>query len=422
MGKPYTYSDIKEYINDSNTGNGCEIITCEEEFEKKRILQMKCPSRIKIIVMCKCTEPFEVDFGHFKLRDKKQCNECANLKRKQTNLERFGFESPMLNKEIGDKIIKINLERYGFERASQSEEVKQKIADTTFKHYGVRYTAQNKELRQKQIDTSIERYGVPYTFMNDNVKEKTRQTFQAKYNCDYPMQNQDIKNKAIETNLKNYNVEFVLSSDVIKEKIEQTNLERYGFKSAIQSQVVKDKIAQTNLDRYGSINPMQNKEVSAKVRATLNKNRTAPCSSQQKYIHSIIGGELNHPYYNASLDIAFPEEKIYCEYDGGGHCLNIKLGHLTQEEFDKKQRNRWYSLFRSGWKEIRIISTQDLIPSDQKLLEILTYARIYLNQNHHYIKFDIDNSKIINSQGEFPYDYGELRKIKSTDIQEQEAI
>ena len=76
---------------------------------------------------------------------------------------------------------------------------------------------------------------------------------------------------------------------------------------------------------------------------------------------------------------------------------------------------------RSHWREIRIISTKDLIPSDQKLLEILSYARTYLNQNHHYIKFDIDNSKIINSQGEFDYDFGELRRIKPTDI-EQEAI
>jgi len=168
---------------------------------------------------------------------------------------------------------------------------------------------------------------------------------------------------------------------------------------------------------------MKNKEIYAKVIATLNKNGNAPCSSQQRYVHSIVGGELNYPYYNASLDIAFPEEMIYCECDFGGHWLSIKLGGLTQKEFDKKQRNRWYSLMRSHWREIRIISTKDLIPSDQKLLEILSYARTYLNQNHHYIKFDIDNSKIINSQGEFDYDYGELRKIKPTDITEiQEAI
>jgi len=415
--KSYTYFDIKEFINDPITGNGCKFITSEVDFDKEKIKQNKCPSKVQIFIECKCTTPFKTDFEHFNHRDKRQCNECSNLKRKQTNLERYGFESAMLNKEIGDKIKKTNMERYGFERASQSEEVKQKIANTTFEHYGVKYTAQNKELRQKQIDTSIERYGVPYTMMSDVVKEKARETFQLKYNCDYPMQNEDIKRKVIETNLKNYNVEFVLSSNEIKEKIEQTNLVRYGFKTASQSAIVRDKITSTNMERYGVPHAMQNKEISARARETLYKNNNAPKSNQQIYIHQLIGGEINYPYYNASLDIAFLEEKLYIEYDGGGHCLTIKLGQITQEEFDKKQRNRWYSLYRSGWKEIRIISIHDNLPSDQTILEILSYARTYL-KNHHYIKFDIDNNKIINSQGEFDFDYGELRKIKSTDLKE----
>ena len=168
---------------------------------------------------------------------------------------------------------------------------------------------------------------------------------------------------------------------------------------------------------YGVDNPMKNKEVSAKVRETLFKNGNAPKSKQQIYVHQLIGGEINYPYYNASLDVAFPEEKLYVECDFGGHWLSIKLGSLTQDEFDKKQRNRWYSLYRSGWKSVNIISRHDNLPSDQIILEILSYARIYL-KNHHYIKFDIDNNKIINSQGEFDFDYGELRKIKLTDLKE----
>jgi len=169
---------------------------------------------------------------------------------------------------------------------------------------------------------------------------------------------------------------------------------------------------------YGVDNPMKNKEISAKARETLFKNGTAPRSKQQIYVHQLIGGEINYPYYNASLDIAFLEEKLYVECDFGGHWLSIKLGGLTQDAFDKKQRNRWYSLYRSGWKSINIISRNDNLPSDQIILEILSYARTYLNQNHHYIKFDIDNNKIINSQGEFDYDFGKLRKIKSTDLKE----
>jgi len=184
----------------------------------------------------------------------------------------------------------------------------------------------------------------------------------------------------------------------------------------------QERVQATVLEKYGVKNVLSSPEIREKIRQTLYKNGTAPCSNQQKYMHNLIGGELNYPIKTLFLDIAFPDEMIYLEYDGSGHRMSITLGTFTEDEFVKRERNRTYGLFRSHWREIRIISTKDLIPSDQKLLEILTYARTYLNQNHHYIKFDIDNSKIINSQGEFDYDFGELRKIKPTDIQEQEAI
>ena len=180
-----------------------------------------------------------------------------------------------------------------------------------------------------------------------------------------------------------------------QQRVEAIFLEKYGFKSVLSSPKIREKIRQS-----------------------LFNNGTAPRSNQQIYINQLIGGKLNYPVKNLSLDIAFPEEKLYIEYDGGGHENSIVFGNVTKKEFDNNQRNRTYGLLRSGWKEIRIISNNDNLPSDTKILEILSYARTYLNQNHHYIKFDIDNNKIINSQGEFDFDYGELRKIKLTDLKE----
>lgn len=180
----------------------------------------------------------------------------------------------------------------------------------------------------------------------------------------------------------------------------------------------QQRVEEIFLEKYGYKSVLSNPEIREKIRQTLYKNGTAPCSKQQIYINQLIGGELNYPLRNLSLDIAFPEEMIYLEYDGGGHENNIIFGTMSKDDFIKKERNRTYGLLRSGWKEIRIISRNDNIPSDQIILEILSYARTYLNQNHHYIKFDIDNNKIINSQGEFDFDYGELRKIKLTDLKE----
>ena len=180
----------------------------------------------------------------------------------------------------------------------------------------------------------------------------------------------------------------------------------------------QERIQNTFLLKYGVKYPFQNKEIKEKIRKTLYQNGTAPCSNQQRYIYNLIGGELNYPVKTLSLDIAFPEEMLYLEYDGGLHKGQVIFGNITEKEFNKRERNRTYGLYRSGWKEIRIISCQDYLPFDSKLLELINYAKRYLSTGHHYIKFDIDNSKIINSQGEIDYDFGKLRKIKSTDIKE----
>ena len=58
-------------------------------------------------------------------------------------------------------------------------------------------------------------------------------------------------------------------------------------------------------------------------------------SKQQLYIHSLLGGELNYCTGKCFLDIAFLDEKIYLEYDGGGHDLSVKLGNMSKEEFER---------------------------------------------------------------------------------------
>lgn len=122
---------------------------------------------------------------------------------------------------------------------------------------------------------------------------------------------------------------------------------------------------------------------------------------------------MNYPFGNCSLDIGFPEDKIYIEYDGSGHNLSVIHGNETIKIFEDRNKRRWYYLNYRGWKSIQIISLQDKLPSDNKILEIIRYAKDYIATGHSWIKFDIDNLKIINSQGELDYDFGELKRIKS---------
>ena len=407
MAKRLTYESIKNYINSEETGNGCKILISEEEFELEKVIQNKNNSTVKLKIQCGCEDHniFEPCFNKFKSNNQKQCQECGN--RSTGNKLRKPYEKVKFFIEIESE-SNCKLRSKTYKNAKDNLDIECRCG-TPFQVSFDNFSNGNKRQCDNCTNENLsELYKTPYCDIKTYIEgENGNGCKLLTEEIDYINTNENI---LIKCSCKNGN-EFV------------TTYTRFKGQNKKQcDECTKVSKRETCLQKYGVEHPMQNKEVYAKVISTLNKNGTAPCSSQQRYVHSIVGGELNYPYYNASLDIAFPEEMIYCECDFGGHWLSIKLGGLTQKEFDKKQRNRWYSLMRSHWREIRIISTKDLIPSDSKLLEILSYARTYLNQNHHYIKFDIDNAKIINSQGEFDYDFGELRRIKPIDIQEQEAI
>lgn len=197
-------------------------------------------------------------------------------------------------------------------------------------------------------------------------------------------------------------------------KIKQSNIKSYGKTNVMQLKKFKDRQRDTCYKNYGVYFPYQNQNILTKAlrkaKKTMYKNNSAPCSRQQSYIHNIAGGELNYPIGTLNLDIAFPQDKIYIEYDGGGHDLQIKFGNLTQKQHRLKEMKREYLLASKGWKLIRIVSNKDLLPSKEKIIEIINLSKRHL-KNHSWIEFNIDQSQIHNSFKNTYFDFGSLHKI-----------
>jgi hypothetical protein len=115
------------------------------------------------------------------------------------------------------------------------------------------------------------------------------------------------------------------------------------------------------------------------------------------------------------------DNNIVWEVDGGGHNLSVKLNKISQNDFEEKERIREMVIVRNGYKICRIISSKDNYPSDQILLQMLEDAKQYFSDypNHSWMNFDIDNGIIRNAENKEgkPYDYGQLRKIKKTNME-----
>jgi hypothetical protein len=268
-----------------------------------------------------------------------------------------------------------------------------KIKESNLLIYGVESTNQVSEIRNKQMNTCLEKYG-GYS----------------------PSCDKDIKKKIIRTNINRYGTKTPAENEEIKNKIKSTNLVRYGSTSPTLNNSIREKQINTTLKKYKVKYPMQNETIVGKARKSLYENNSVSTSRQQIYINNILNGELNFPQGNSNLDIAFPDERIYIECDFGGHELQIKFGNVTEKEFSEYEKRRWYALYRNGWKEIRIISKQDKLPYENKIKEMIQYAKDYLNQGHSWIRFNIDNNEVITSQYTQFFDYGKLKRVYKKEI------
>lgn len=123
----------------------------------------------------------------------KQIYEMANIKRKQTLLERYGTSNIQKIEGIQDKRKRTCLERYGTESPLTNEEVKQKILNTMKERYGVENPLQNNEINKKRRQTNLDRYGqeeVGQLFLDD-----ARDTTRERYGVDYYTQTEEYKNR-----------------------------------------------------------------------------------------------------------------------------------------------------------------------------------------------------------------------------------
>lgn len=265
----------------------------------------------------------------------------------------------------------------------------------------------------KSKEKLIDRYGVDNPMYLDFAKENLKNTNLKKYGVSVPINSKDYSERIKKENIKKYGVPYYNMTEECKLRIRNTNMKRYGKEYHTQTDEWKDKLKNIIQERYGVDNVSQIGEIKLKKANTFYKNGTVATSRQQYYLHNILGGELNYSCNTPCLDIAFPNEKIYIEFNGSGHNLNVKLGDLTQEEFDKKELARYYYLRNNGWKCFIINSPRDYLPTEDILISEFNKAKEWFKtdkkEHNHYVM----NIGLVMEDEK----YGKLRKIKDNDLE-----
>jgi len=125
--------------------------------------------------------------------------------------------------------------------------LRQKIAkQTNLKKYGYENPIYNSKIKEKIKQTNLKRYGSESPLSNKKIQEKIKQTLVSRYGVDHPMRIDIVKQRAINnsqaTSQLKYNGKSSLASNEIKEKIKQTNLKKYGYENPSQNLNIKEKI------------------------------------------------------------------------------------------------------------------------------------------------------------------------------------
>lgn len=265
-----------------------------------------------------------------------------------------------------------NIANQGFYCCPKCKYVKEKA--TNLKRYGVECSLLDKEIREKGVCTSMERYGTAV-----------------------PAASAECQRRLEEANLKKYGVKRPLSLKEVQDKARKTNLAKYGSEFVGGSAEIQAKIKKTNIARYGCANVMGNRDICdkavAKKLANMNGAYTYT-SRQQRHIYEVYGGELNVHIGGYFVDILL-DDNIFFEYDGGGHDMAVKCGWCSQEEFDRREQNRTRYLKSAGYKEFRMISKFDRVPSDDILISLFEYAHLQFSKNFTSVIYNIDNNTIL---------------------------
>ena len=302
------------------------------------------------------------------------CGECKSIKQREVIKTKYNVDSVVQIPGVLDSMRATNLIRYGTENPSSSPIIK-----------------------EKKNKTNMERRGVSNPMQDEKVREKAYSTNELRFGVKHPAQNKDVQ-----------------------KRMQQTNLERHGCKIATQSPIIRKKLSASLKKTFENDRLYNSSSIAQKRNNTLYNNNNGPTSIQQKYLSNLFGGKLNYPVKQYLLDIAFPDMKVYTEYDGGGHSLTVLLGKITQEEFDKQEIRRFYSLRNCGWKLIRIISPHDKLPSEETLLRMRELSLQYFKDypNHSWFEWRIDEGIYRNAEHRegVLFDYGELHTVKSADL------
>ncbi len=298
-----------------------------------------------------CGVEWRIKIGNFFNGRRCPNKECIQDRRNQTNLQRYGAESPMQREEIQSKIKKTNLQRYGVECNLQIKEVQEKVKQTNVQRYGTEYPLQSFQIQEKTKQITLQKYGVEKPLQNKDIQEKSKQTILEKYGTEYVLQNKEIKQKIqkrrFEVFYNNLQNKFPLLEPCFAQG-EYSGIRGglyrfrckecgYEFERTIHCNIPVCRKCNPPLRGTSKQEAEVREFISSIVGSSISSNVRSVIPPQELDIYSEqrrVGVEFNGIYWHSE---EFVDKKYHSEKSKLAREAGIKLFHIFSDEWEQKQ-------------------------------------------------------------------------------------
>jgi len=274
---------------------------------------------------------------------------------------------------------------------SNNSETKQKTKNTNLERYGTVTTLLEPKTREKIRTTVMERYGVSNVFESGLIQNKIRETNMKRYGVDNPSKSNEIKEKITKTHLEKYNrnrqSQSHISDESFRLKYDKSFLEKEYDTKPIDQIAKELDIGVTQLYiQFHNLNIALN-------RKTESINQIAI----KDWIGTLIEDEIKLNYRlenNKELDIFIPSRNLAIEYDGvywHSEKFKTRTYHYNKQNYCREHNIRLLQVWDLDWikKQEQVKSRiRNQLGLNKKIMarkcKIVTVHNDYdfMNQNH----------------------------------------
>jgi len=352
----YCFLEHKRLIVDYNrvTKNGLTSYACSKQCGKLKALETISES------------PKKPHPNLGKKIEKDKLNEIIE-KRKKTNLEKWGVEHPLQNKDILQKAKRTNLEKWGVDNFSKTQLFLEKTRKSNLENWGVSWHTQNELIKQKIKKTNLEKWNKKSTLNTEKSDRNRNEIFKSeKFRESYEISNHTHYLKYLGESKSLFKCRY---------KDHEFEIKYDNYKTRFDS----------NLNLCTICNPVNDKiSISEK--------------SLFDFIKSVYKGVVIQSWRDKlEIDIYLPDIGLGFEFNGiwwHSDKYRNKDYHSNKIEYFKERNIRIFNIWEDDWKYKRnIIESQikNLLNLSEKIsarkceISIVKNNKIvkeFLNENH----------------------------------------